>query len=471
MVYELLILILPFITSPYIARVIGAEGLGKYAYSHSVAYYFVLFSMLGIVNYGNRTIAKKRDNQNELDQAFSELVVVHIIVSIICLLAYFVYVETLEEDKIYAAIQSIFVLSGLFDISWFYFGIEKFKTTVLRSSFVRILSLACIFIFIRSKEDIWAYCLITASCTLLSQLLLWVPLKKYVRFVRPTLSGMMNHIKPLFVLFVPAIAVSLYKYMDKIMIGYLSTKAQLGYYDNAEKMVNMPLTIIVSFGTVMLPKMSNLIASNETSQMNQYLAKSMKYVMCLAIALTFGLAGIGKVFAPVFWGEEFYNSGSLIMGLTITIPFWSFANIIRTQYLIPNNKDKEYLISVIAGAVINLVINWCLIPHFGSVGAMIGTIAAEIAVCLIQSLYVRHNLLLMNYIKSFIPFLPLGGLMFFGVYYIGKSLPTNIQTLLIQIVVGFAIYSSGCVLYFKHTNDSFYNSTVMSLKRKISHKK
>ena len=149
------------------------------------------------------------------------------------------------------------VLSGLFDISWFYFGIEHFKLTVLRSTVIKILNVICVFTLVRSKSDLWIYCLIMALGMLLSQLTLWVPLKKYVKFVKPSWSKMTIHIKPMLVLFVPTIAVSLYKYMDKIMIGSISSKTQLGFYENAEKVINIPTTVITSFGTVMLPKMSN----------------------------------------------------------------------------------------------------------------------------------------------------------------------------------------------------------------------
>ena len=141
LIYEILVLILPFITSPYIARVIGAEGLGIYSYTYSVAYYFVLFSLLGIKNYGNRSIAKIRDNRNLLNETFTNILSVHILISIICCIAYGIYVFELKEDRVLATIQGFYVLSGLFDISWFYFGIERFKMTVSRNIIIKIILL------------------------------------------------------------------------------------------------------------------------------------------------------------------------------------------------------------------------------------------------------------------------------------------------------------------------------------------
>lgn len=446
-IYEVLIIIMPFITSPYVARVIGAKGLGIYSYTSSIAYYFILFGMLGIKNYGNRIIAKNRDNSDRLNTVFSNVFFVHFFISIFCFLIYVIYALNVKEDRIYALIQITYVFSGVVDISWFYFGIEKFKLTVIRNIFIRLMNVLLIFILVRNSNDLWKYCFIMGGSTLISQMSLWIPIRKYVKIVKPTISEMMIHLKPMFVLFIPAIAVSLYKYMDKIMIGYLATKTELGFYENAEKVINIPITVISAFGTVMLPKMSNIVANNKQKKSMEYIELSMRYIMCLAFGLTFGLASVGGVFAPVFWGSEFIFSGSIIMCLAITIPFISFANVIRTQYLIPYEKDKVYIVSVIAGAILNLLINYLLIPRWGALGATIGTIFAEILVCLIQAFSVKSELPIKKYIHNFISFFEIGFLMFVVVYFMGMKKSPSIKLLIMQVLIGGLIYVFMIVTY------------------------
>lgn len=447
MCYEVLALILPLITSPYIARVVGAEGLGRYSYSYSVAFYFVLFSMLGLQNYGNRAIAQSREDQAELNETFSSILAVHVLISMLCTGVYVQYVLTLETDQIYAAIQTAYVLSGLFDISWFYFGMEKFKLTVAQSSTVKLVTAICIFVFVKTADDLWKYCAIMAVGTLLGQMVLWLPLRRYVRIVRPSVQQMRLHVKPLLVLFIPAIAISLYKYMDKIMIGLLSSKTQLGLYESAEKTVNIPLSVIGAFGTVMLPKMSYLASKQDGRGTQRYILLSMRYVMCMAFALAFGIAGVGGVFAPVFWGQVFSPAGPLIMGLAVTIPFISFANIIRTQYLIPQARDLEYTVSVIAGAVVNLIINWLLIPRQGAMGATVGTIAAEMLVCVIQTVAVKNQLPIKAYLKNAAPFALFGLCMFVLVYVMGQKLSASVITLFVQIATGALSYVVASAVY------------------------
>lgn len=467
MIYEILVIILPLITSPYVSRVLGAEKLGEYSYSYSVAYYFVLFSMLGIKNYGNREVASHRDEQTSLNRTFTNIFFVHALASLICIVVYVIYVGVLTDGKIYAAIQGAYVISALFDISWFYFGIEKFKLTVTRNCIIKIINVLCVFAFVKEANDLWIYCIIMAVGNLVSQLCLWVPLKKYARFCKPEFSEMKKHIKPLLILFIPALAVSLYKYMDKIMLGSLSNKVQLGYYENSEKAINIPVTIIGAFGTVMLPKMSNLAASGNREESRRYMNISMEFVMCLALALTFGIAGVANVFAPVFWGEEFTECGWLIVGLSVTIPFIAFANVIRTQYLIPEKKDREYLTSVIIGAVINLILNTIFIPIFGARGAVIGTIAAEMSVCIVQAFVVRRELPIIRYVLKALPFLGFGIIMTVPLKLIEELLGCHIYTLLLQVAIGGSLYLVLCAIYFSKTKNAVFLSTISQVRNRF----
>lgn len=438
--YQILILALPLITSPYVSRVLGAEGLGLYSYSYSIAYYFVLISMLGILNYGNRLIARCRDNRDELNREFSGIVTLHILISLVCIIVYIFYVIFAAREQLYALMQTAYVLSGLFDITWFYYGIEKFKLTVVRNTFIKIATVFFVFLFVRDAGDLWVYCAIMAGSMLISQIVLWLPLKKYVSYRFPAKSEIIRHLKPMMVLFIPTIAISFYKYMDKIMIGLLSNKMQLGYYENAENIIRVLTSVIGSLGTVMLPQMSNLAANGNTEQFYKYIAMSMRYVMIMALAMSFGLGAIAKVFAPFFWGKAFETSGDLIMILVITVPFISFANVIRTQFLLPKEKDTEYMVSVIAGAVINLIVNIVLIPEYGAAGAAVATVFAEGSVCIIQAIAVRKCLPLLDYIKDIVPFVFCGAIMFIAVHSIKNVILNRSACLFIQLLVGVIIY-------------------------------
>jgi len=439
--YQILVIFLPLITTPYISRVLGPEKLGVYSYTHSVANYFLLFVMLGVANYGNRCIAQVREDKDKLSHTFWSIYKFQLLRSVAVLIAYIAYIVLFERDYLpIALLQSIYVFSGMLDISWFFFGMEQFKITILRNAIIRIANLCLIFVFVKNVNDLWKYTLIMTVGVVFSQGYLWYYLPRFVTRVRVEMRDLVPHIKPELILFVPVIAVSLYKIMDKVMLGMMSTMAQGGYYQNAEKIINIPLSIITALGTVMLPRMSNLASKGDSEQSKRYIENSMLFVMFMGSAFTFGLAGIAPVLAPVFFGKQYYACIELITYLSITILFISWANVIRTQYLIPNNMDRSYIISVSLGAVVNLIINLCLIPQFAAVGAVVGTIFAEGSVCICQTIMVRKRLPITKYLKTGIPFIIIGGLMCIVLRIIGNVLTLSVFTLVVEIVLGAIFY-------------------------------
>lgn len=448
--YQILAMILPLITAPYIARVIGASGIGIYAFTYSIAYYFSMFILLGLNNYGNRSVAIGRDHPNRLNEVFWNIYAMQFFMAIIVIILYFYYILNVLDQKYFniACIQSIYLFAYAFDINWFFFGIEQFKITVIRNSIIKLLTVICIFVFVKSSKDLWLYTLILSLGMLFSNLVLWIFLKQYIQFTKPKWKIIIKHLKPNLILFIPVIAVSLYKVMDKIMLGLMNNITQTGLYENAEKIVNLPQGIIIALGTVMLPKMSNLVAKGDEKNAQYYVNFSMEIAMFLACVLFFGIAGIAPVFAPVFYGEEFRACGQLISCLSIIIIFLSWANVIRTQYLIPNFKDKEYIISVFLGAFLNLIINLFLIPKYGAFGAVIGTIFAEATVALYQTFIVRKELPIKKYFKNSIYFFITGTIMFVIVRFIGYKLGESIFTICIEMIVGGMVYFIFTLIYF-----------------------
>lgn len=439
--YQILVLFLPIISTPYISRILGPDGIGINSYTYSIVNYFIIFSMLGVNNYGNRMIAKNRDDKEKMSKIFKEIHGLQVIVSSIMLVVYFLYLYFFEQKyPMISLIQSLYILSCMFDINWFFFGIEKFKLTVGRNLLIKIISLISIFCFIKQPEDVWIYTLILALSNLLSNLFLFPFLRRYIVNVKYNLSDLKKHIAPNLKLFLTVIAVSIYKVMDKTMLGGISGVKEVGFYENAEKVINIPIAIITALGTVMLPRMSNIYSKDDKTNAESLIQKSMKFIMFLAFAMTFGLVAISNDFSSIFFGESFSETGILISLLAITIIFLAWGNVLRTQYLIPKEKDKEYIISAFIGAAVNFVFNLILIPKYNAVGACLGTIFAEFSVMLYQSMKINKELHLMKYIKDVIPFLVKAIVMFVLISCINFLNLSGVLTITLQIIFGIIIY-------------------------------
>ena len=465
--YQLMLIFLPLITAPYIARTIGPDGVGTYSYTYSVAYYFVLFATLGISNHGNRTIALNRDDKKKMSRAFFEILTIQISMFFIATVAYVFYslfVAQINHRIVW--LQILVVFAGACDISWFFFGLEKIKLTVVRNLVIKLSTVFALFIFVKGPSDVWKYTIIMGSGTLISHLYLWIYVNKYVERTKISISGIKTHIKPIVILFVPVIAYSIYKMMDKIMLGNMSSMTQVGYYEYSEKIINIPMGIITALGTVMLPRMSHMVAKGEVEKSERYIRLSIVFLTIIAAAISFGLMGISHAFVPIYYGESFAECVGLIIMLSITIFPMAWANVVRTQYLIPQKKDNIYVLSTVLGGAINLIINYILIQKMAARGAVIGTIVAEFTVMIVQVWGIRKEIGVYKYIISTVPNIIIGLLMGISVSCLGMVIPNSIFTLVLQVAVGGIIYIGLSFLYFYFKKDEIYYQICNMIRRK-----
>lgn len=447
--YQLLMVISPLITSPYIARTLGNEMYGVYSYYYSIAYYFGIFAILGLANYGNRTIAKVRSTgKKELSKTFLEMMLMQVGMLILVSIVYFASIPFWGgEYKLNAVIEWLYILSVGLDISWFYFGIEEFKTTTQRSFVVKIAIIACILIFVKSPADLDTYTIVMAGGMLISSLILWIQLPRYIQTTKICLRDISRHIKPNLMLFVPVVSLALFHYTDKIMLGAMSTWKELGYYTNSDKIVNIPMGLINGLGVVMLPRISALSISNNANKIERYVNTSIILSLWAGIALCFGIKAIDTDFIPFFFGKGYMRCAELLEWLSIVIIIKAISNILRTQYLIPMEKDKEFNISVIVAAIVNVILNYILIPTYGAMGAVIGTLVAE---TIVLFLYAVFSKCVIKFDKVILPgmlFVIAGIVMNMVVDVVKDKITINslFLRLVVEVCIGGLIY---CVLTF-----------------------
>lgn len=449
-IYQILSLILPLVTIPYVSRILGATGVGTYSYTYSIVSYFMILTLLGIENHGNRSVAKVRDSKKEASKTFLSIYIIQIFMMIVMIVIYILYCFFFTNQyRLIAFLQFFYILSAGFNISWFFFGLEKFKITILRSSVVKIITLVMIFLFVKDENDLSCYTLILSLGTFISQLSLFPFLKKELVKVRITFADIKKQIKPILILFIPVLSVSLYKIMDKIMLGLIADVSDVGYYEQAEKIINVPISIIASLGVVMLPRSANLISNKKIAELKLSIEKSIEFVMFLAFPMMFGTIAVADDFVPIFLGNEFLESINILKLLAITILFTSLANVIRKQYIVPMEYDKLFIISVLGGGVINLILNAILIPKYTSIGASVATLVTEFLVMFIQIIVLRKELYIKKYLSKTIKFFVTGLIMYIcvkllSIFFYDKYIITTCK-----IIFGTIIYALLNMNYIK----------------------
>ena len=452
-IYQIVSIFTPLLTTPYLSRTIGADGLGQYSFVYSVAYYFMLFIKLGVHYYGNRTIAAVRDNEHKLSLEFWSIYLFQLSMGIIYTIIYAFYSVVLARNLVFSLLMIFYVISAGIDITWFFQGLEEFRIIVTRDMFIKILSVVCTVAMVKNTEDIWIYILIRSCEFFIGQICVWPLINRYVCWIKPTIYDIRKHIVPNLVFFIPAIAVSLFKTMDKIMLGLMSNATELGYYHNSENIVQVPMVFITSLGTVMMPRITNMLSNGkEESIVNNIFKKSIITVMLISTLTCFGIMSVAKQFVPIFYGDGFDKCIKLYYILLPSCIFLAFANVIRTQYLIPYHKEKIYIIALFFAAIVNLISNWLLIPKYQSIGAAIGTLLAECCVCTVQAIMVWKKLNMLHSIADTFLFVIIGGLMFTIFCNMEMSRFSSLQGLFVKILICGLFYSialgSICIMFF-----------------------
>lgn len=447
LIYQVLILVLPIITTPYISRVLGAENVGVYSFTIANVTYFILFGTLGVSMYGQREIAYARENIGARKKVFFEIVVFRFITMLISMAIYFFAFAINNEYQQYYQILLLYLVATVLDISWFFQGMEEFKKTVTRNVIVRTVSVCCIFIFVKTHEDLWKYLLIYSLADLLGNLSLWFYLPKYFKGVKIKNVTLVKHILPIILLFIPQIASKVYAIIDKTMIGYIiEGKAELGNYEEAYKVINVLFTVVSSLGIVMVPRIANVFASGDKSKINMYINKSFRFIFLLAFPMTMGIIAISKEFVPIFLGPGYDKAIALINVLSPIILLCGITNVIGTQYLLPTKKQKEYTVSIVIGLIINFIFNLIFIPIYGAMGAAITTVISQIVVVLVQIIYVRKEIDVKKGLISGKNYCIASIVMVAICLILGIFIKNEIASLITKIIVGGLVYLAMLVI-------------------------
>lgn len=461
--YQILTLITPLITTPYLSRVFGADGIGTCSYIESISSYFVLFATLGLTTFGQRETSYVQDDRKKRSIIFWETNIIELIASTLCIVAYVAFSFSQTNYKLYLVLV-LNLFSVIANISWFFQGMEEFGKIVLRNIIFKIINIVYIFTFVKTKDDIIIYLFGVAFFGLINNLSYWISVPQYID--RPILKELhpSKHIKTVIALFVPTIAMQVYTVLDKTMIGVITNNSfENGYYEQALKIARLVLTIVTSLGTVMIPRIGYHYSKGDMEIVKQYMYRAYKFVWLCGVPLTLGLIAISNNFVPWFFGDGYDKVVSLLGILSFLILAIGINNVTGMQYLIPTKRENIFSLTVIIGALTNFVLNFFLIQMFQSMGAAIASVVAETTIAIIQIYIVRKELSPFEIVKCGLHYFIAGGLMFITLMQIRGYFNASVLHTFELEIIGAIIYGS-VLLVMK---DEFLLSNVYKIFKKI----
>lgn len=438
--YQIVLLIAPLITIPYVSKVLGADGIGTVSYVESVASYFVLFATFGIPTYGQRETSYAQDSKERRSIVFWNAKALSVLFSIAALIIYVMFALTRENRYIYV-IYALNIIAALTDITWFFQGMEEFGKIVFRNIIFKIISIIYIFIFIRNKSDIAAYAFGLTFFTFLGNASLWFYLPKYVKLIKKAQLHPFREFKVVLSLFIPTIAMQIYTVIDKTMIGNITKNAfENGYYEQALKISRILLTVVTALGTVMTPHVGYYFEQKNTEEVKRLMYKEYRFVWFIGTPLCLGLIMVSSNFVPWFFGKGYDKVAILLKILAFLILAIGINNVTGIQYLIPTKRQNTFTFTVMVGACANFFMNMILIRYFQSAGAAIASVAAETLIAVTQLIIVRKELSLWKIVTEGIHYYAAGSIMSVGLYFIGRVLPPSVFSTFIIVACGAGMY-------------------------------
>lgn len=389
----------PMITFPYVSRILRPEGNGSIAFATSVISYFTMIAMLGIPTYGIRACAQVRDDKEKLSRTVHELLIINFVMSLVCYITFSISlftVERFQRDKLLLVISSVAILLNVIGVSWLYSALEEYTYITTMAILFKIIAIGMMFTFVHTKEDYIVYGAITVFASGGSYVLNFFRLHKFIYFRPLGNYDFRRHLRPILVFFAMSVATTIYTNLDKVMLGFLKTDADTGYYDAAVKTKNILVSLVTSLGTVLLPRLSFYIEAGKIEEFKKMISKAINFVLLISLPVSIYFVFYAKESILLLSGEAYMGAVMPMCIITPTIILIGLTNVFGIQVLVPTGREDKVLKSVAAGAVTDLILNMIYIPRYAASGAALGTLIAEVVVLIVQVFYLSK---LLNEIK------------------------------------------------------------------------
>lgn len=440
--YQILMVITPLVTAPYISHVLHADGVGIYSYTGTIANAFSLFAALGINIYGQRQIAYYQDDPIERSRVFWELFCIRIATTLLVSIVYVVVSLRYIQYTLYLMLQSIAVFSVALDISWFYQGIEDFKTISVRNIAVKLATVALVFCVVKNETDLWKYILLCSLSSLVGYVFFFFKLNTKIIKVPVRELNFRRHYRFIIEFFIPIIATQIYSQLDKIMLGMMTIgDAENGYYEQARKIVNIVITLVTALNTVLYPRISNLYINGEKTQISKTYSQAFRIIMMLVIPMSIGLWFVADNFALWFFGLDFAKVGILLKISSLLLVAMAVGNFVGVQYLLPTGKQNIMTRIYIISAIINLGLNYLFIKRYLSVGALIASVAAEFFSAGAQMWLMQQGEYRFNLMDGLWKYLTSGAIMGLGIFFFQRvTALSGVLETVVEVALGIILY-------------------------------
>lgn len=466
-VRNVLRLIFPLITFPYVSRVLMPEGIGKVNFANSIVMYFYTIASLGIGSYGIREAAKIRNDRLSLAKFTKEMLSINMVstlVSYMLLAASLVFVKKFESYRILIIVNSSSIILNTIGFEWLYSALEEYGYITLRSIIFQIISLALTFILVRNSDDVVNYALVSVISNVGSNVCNLIHARRYLDLKTKVKLEIKKHLKPIFLLFFSSIAITVFSILDTSMVGFIKDDVEVGYYTSASKIIRMIRDLFPAISTVMFARVSYYVGTKEIQKIKEVTGQIFNLFYALSIPICIGFILLMKPILLLMCGSEFLPAVAVGQVLAPLVILSSISGYLSGALLISFGREKIYMYVEVGAALLDIVLNFAFIPKYGALGAGIATLITEFVMFIVFHISVKNEISGVKIKKALVQYIIGSVIMALVVYMEIKYLPLSP---ILQILLGAV---SGALIYFVILvimKNEFLQSSLNNLKLKI----
>ena len=385
--------IFPLIVYPYVSRVLGVSNIGICNFVDSIVHWFILFSMMGMTILGNREMAAIGDDRERRSKAFSELMSLNLVTTMIAALGLLTAIFTVPKLFAYRSLLYVGVLklfANFLCIDWYFRGTEDFRYITGRTIFVKILYVGAVFLFVRKAGDYPLYYLLTVLMLAANAVINLFYARRSVSFVRKGLQPG-RYLKPFLMLGMYMLLTALYVTLNVTWLGFVTNDEQVGYYTTASKLYSIVIAFFSAFTGVMLPRMSSLVSEKRIDDFRSMIDRTFDLLFMFAVPLVVYASLCAPEIVRIFAGagyEGAYVPARIMMPLILVV---GLEQVYVIQILMPNKRDRSIFVNSCVGATVGVLLNVLLVSRLQAVGSAIVWITSEAAVLVVASWFANRD--------------------------------------------------------------------------------
>lgn len=385
--------LLPLALVPYLARVLGAAGLGRVAFTQGFAAYLMLLVEYGFEYSGTREVARHRNEPERVNAIVAGTVGAKVLMSLGVIGASVLLQRLIPMFRSHPAL----LWAGLFfavarghSMVWYFQGVERMKLVAILDGIAKVSAAAAIFMVVRTPSDDWKVVALQGAGAAVAMVLSFVLALREVSFSIPGWGAVFGALRTGWTMFVFRGSVSLYTAGNAFILGLFVPATYVGYYSGAERIIRAGVGLMMPVTRAVYPRISSLVGEKYGE------ARRIMRISLFVMVAGGTLLGVGAaIFAPwivrTFLGRGYAPAADVLRVLAVLPVLVGISNVLGVQWMLPLGMDRTFNRIIIGAGLLNLLLAAILAPAFQQMGMATAVVCAEMVATLGMALALRGH--------------------------------------------------------------------------------